>query len=191
MGERDVKIEEQEIDHARVHETVGQIPHHSGEKKTERNVPPEIGTARAQEKSENKKKRDRRKHNEERVVVSEGTKGRARVRDVDDVEVTGNDDARHVRIDLLNHKPLRDLIERVKRQREAEKKFHVDLGRDAPPGRPTFFLNVTLNTVSSDGSEIRPYLCQLPHLRTDRTIRDALCSCPPPHDDASSAHMSS
>ena len=57
MSERDVKIEEEEIDHPRVHETVGQISEDAGEQKPERNVAPEIRPPPSQQKPENKKKR--------------------------------------------------------------------------------------------------------------------------------------
>ena len=76
-----VQIEEEKIDHMSIKKAIGKISHDAGQQERQRDVAPNIWWPLSQKKNQNNEKRDRRNYDEESVVVSEGTKRRARVRD--------------------------------------------------------------------------------------------------------------
>ena len=59
MRERDVEIEQREIDHVAVEETVGQVAHDSAEQEGQRNIPQRVaGFCSAKEKRKDKNERE-------------------------------------------------------------------------------------------------------------------------------------
>src|SRR5436853_7830006 len=79
----------------------------------------------AEQKNQRKQQRNTRNHNEEAIVVREGTERRSVVGDVNQMKKVRHDDNRLIRIDRLQDERLRDAVERVKRQRDEQNIFHV------------------------------------------------------------------
>ncbi len=69
-------------------------------------------------KTEDKDQRGTGKDDEEQVVITKGTEGRAGVRDEDEGEKIRDDETRLVRRDVTQRHPLRHLVEDVERERE-------------------------------------------------------------------------
>ena len=120
-----VQIEEEKIDHMSIKKAIGKISHDAGQQERQRDVAPNIWWPLSQKKNQNNEKRDRRNYDEESVVVSEGTKRRARVRDVDQVEETRDHNARFVGTNEPQDQLFCPLIERIEREREKEDEFHI------------------------------------------------------------------
>jgi len=121
-----VKIEKKKIDDVSVKKTVGQVPQHASRQQGQRNIAPDVPRPPPDEKRYDKEKRETGNHDEKGVVVLERTESCTRVRDVDQIEPTGNDHARLIRFDEPKHIIFGQLIERVERQRKEENEFHVD-----------------------------------------------------------------
>jgi hypothetical protein len=120
-----VQIEEEKIDHMSIKKAIGKISQDASEKERKRNIAPNIWWSPPQEKKQNNEKCNRRNYDEESVVVPEGTKRRARVRHVDQVEEIGDHWTRFLRTNEPQDQVLGPLIERVERQREKEDEFHI------------------------------------------------------------------
>src|SRR4051794_1300589 len=89
------------------------------------------------EQREDEDQRGAGERDKEEVVILEGAEGRASVGEEDEGEKFRDDDARRVRIDVVDRPPFRELIERVERQGEEEEEAHRSSlnagGRPAPP----------------------------------------------------------
>jgi hypothetical protein len=77
MGQGKVQVEKQKVDDMTVPETISQVPQNPREQKPQSYPTPRIGKVTAREKEENNGERDNRKHDEEPVVVGEGTESRS------------------------------------------------------------------------------------------------------------------
>src|ERR1700730_623594 len=121
-----MEIEKKKIDDVSVRKTVGQVPQHASHQQGQRNIAPNVPRPPPNEKRHDKEKRQTGDHDEKLVVVLERTESSTRVRDVDQIEQAGNDDARLVRFDEPKHIIFGQLIERVERQRKEENEFHID-----------------------------------------------------------------
>lgn len=121
-----VQIEEEKIDHVSIKKAIGKISHDASQQERERDVAPNIWWSPPQKKNQNNEKRDRRNYDEKRVVVSEGTKRRAGIRDVDQVEEIPDHNARFVGTNEPQDQLFCPLIERVEREREKEHESHID-----------------------------------------------------------------
>lgn len=104
---------------------IGQISHDPGEEQSERDIAQGVARVLAEEKRDDKDERAERERDEEGVVVLEGTEGRPVVRDKNEREKLGHNDARRFRREMADCQPLRHLIESVKRQRKKEDKSHL------------------------------------------------------------------
>ena len=120
-----VQIEEEKIDHMSVKKAIGKISHDASQQERQRDVAPNIWWSLSQKKNQNNEKRDRRNYDEESIVVPEGTKRRARVCDVDEVEEIPDHRARFVGTNEPQDELLCPLVERVEREREKEDEFHI------------------------------------------------------------------
>ena len=121
-----VEIEKKKIDDVSVKKAIGQVSQDASEQERQRNIAPDVPGPPPDEKRHDKEKRETGNHDEKRVVVLERTESRTRVRDVDQVEQTGNDHAWLIRFDEPKHIIFGQLIERVERQRKEENEFHTD-----------------------------------------------------------------
>jgi hypothetical protein len=108
-----------------IKKAIGKISQDASEKERKRNIAPNIWWSTPQEKNQNNEKCDRRNYDEESVVVPEGTKRRARVRDVDQVEEIRDHRARFLGTNETQDQLLGPLIERVERERDKEDEFHI------------------------------------------------------------------
>ena len=81
-----VQIEEEKIDHMSIKKAIGKISHDASQQERQRDVAPNIWWSPPEKKNQNNKKRDRRNYDEESVVVPEGTKRRASVRYINQIE---------------------------------------------------------------------------------------------------------
>ena len=120
-----VQIEEEKIDHMSIKKAIGKISQDASEKERERNIAPNIWWSTPQEKNQNNEKCDRRNYDEESVVVPEGTKRRAGIRYVDQVEETRDHNSRFVGTNGPQDQLFCPLIERVERERDKEDEFHI------------------------------------------------------------------
>jgi len=117
MRERDVQIEEQEVDHMAVQKTIGEISHDSGQEQGKRNVAQPVPGALPKEQRQDENKRDTGKDDEKPIVVPERSEGRSGVGDVNETKKIGDNDTQLLRVNVAEDEPFRDLVERVKRQR--------------------------------------------------------------------------
>ena len=108
-----------------IKKAIGKISQDASQQERQRDVAPNIRRSTPQEKNQNNEKCDRRNYDEESVVVPEGTKRRARVRDVDQVEEIRDHNARFVGTNEPQDQLFCPLIERVEREREKEDEFHI------------------------------------------------------------------
>ena len=106
---------------------IGKISQDAGEQKRQRDIARNIGCSPPDEENQNNEKGDRRNYDEERIVVPEGTKRRARICDVDQVEETRDHNARFVGTNEPQDQLFCPLIERVEREREKEDESHIDV----------------------------------------------------------------
>ena len=120
-----VQIEQEKIDHMSIKKAIGKISQDAGEQKRQRDIAPNIGCSPPDEENQNNEKGDRRNYDEERIVVPEGTKRRARVCEVDEVEEIPDHRARFVGTNEPQDELLCPLVERVEREREKEDEFHI------------------------------------------------------------------
>lgn len=71
MGQRDVQVEKQKVDHVAMHEPIGQVPENAGKQEREGNITPGVARMRTEQKGEDKDKCGEGKGDEEQVVVPE------------------------------------------------------------------------------------------------------------------------
>jgi len=116
MSKRNMQIEEKKIDNMSVEKAVGKIPQNAGEQQGEGNIAPNIRRPTTDQQRHDKEQGKTRDRDKKCVVVLEGAKSRARVRDVHQIEEPGNDNARLIRFDEPKHTRLRQLIKRIERQ---------------------------------------------------------------------------
>src|SRR5436190_24354764 len=208
-----MQIKEQEIDHVTVQKTIGEITEHPGEKQSESDASPRIVGFAAQEQNRHDEEGDKRKRNEESVVVPERPKGGAGIGNVHQGEKIRNNNAWIGWIDEAQDKILRDLVEDVERQGEIEKNLHrvcysgehmrPRVHQSAPrrteegsmpsswflSARPNCSrqgaVNSTRGACAPRSSKQRVIFCP-PLRRSGRTIRDASRFCRPSADGASS-----
>ncbi len=109
------EIEEKEIDHMTVEESVGKITEDAGEQKTERQSAPGIGRFAPKEQEGNHNQRDTGQRDEEAVVVGKRTKGGAGVSHMDKGEKIRNEKLWLAGIDEAQDQLLGYLIKRVER----------------------------------------------------------------------------
>ena len=122
-----VQIEQEKIDHMSIKKAIGKISQDAGEQKRQRDIAPNIGCSPPDEENQNNEKGDRRNYDEERIVVPEGTKRRARVRDVNQIEEIRDYNTRFVGTNEPQDQLFCPLIERVEREREKEHESHIDV----------------------------------------------------------------
>jgi hypothetical protein len=116
MSERNMQIEEKKIDDVSVEKAIGKIPQDAGEQQGERNIAPNVHRPPTNQQQHDKEEGKARDHHKKCIVVLEGAKSRARVRDVNQIEEPGDDSAVLIGFDEPKHTRLRQLIERVERQ---------------------------------------------------------------------------
>lgn len=124
VRQRHVQIEEQKIDDVTVRETIGQVSHDASQEQTKRQVSQQVWRAPPDQEREHKNERDAGEHDKKGVVVLKRAEGGAVVRHVDETEEIGDDGMEILRIDVAEHEPFRELVQRVKREREKEDEFH-------------------------------------------------------------------
>ena len=126
-----MQIEEQEIDDVAVDQTVSEISKHTRQQQGERNVAQRIRRATTQEQGDDEEQRQKAKDDKGEVVVFENAESSTGVRHIHDVKNIRNDHVRGlVRDNKPKHKPFRDLIECVERQRNQENEFHLERSRN-------------------------------------------------------------
>ena len=123
-----VQIEEEKIDHMSIKKAIGKISHDASQQERQRDVAPNIWWSPPEKKNQNNEERDRRNYDEKRVVVSEGTKCRGRIRDVDQIkEIRYYNAPRLLGTNEPQDQLFCPLIERIEREREKEHESHIDL----------------------------------------------------------------
>ena len=120
MCERDMKIEEEEIDHVSVKQTVGQVSHDAGEKQSQRDIAPAVPHVTPKKESHYESQGRAGKDNEEEVIVPKRPEGGAGIRNKNQREKLRHNDSRLFRRDVLKREPLRHLVERVEREGKEE-----------------------------------------------------------------------
>jgi hypothetical protein len=121
-----VEIEKKKIDDVSVKKAISKVSQDTSEQERQRNIAPNVPGPPPDEKRRDKEKRETGNYDEKRVVVLERAESCTRVRDVDQIEETGNDHVRLIRFDEPKHIRFGELIERVERQGKEENEFHVD-----------------------------------------------------------------
>ena len=121
-----MQIEEQKIDHMAVDETIGQVSHDSRQEQGERQVAQDIGRSWPKEQCQNDNKCQAGEDDKERVVVLERSESRAVVCHIHEIEETVHNGKLWIlRMNVLEHQPFCDLVQRVKRKREKEDESHL------------------------------------------------------------------
>ena len=126
IGEADMEIEEEKIDHVSVEESIGEIAQNPGQEQAKRDASPRIARSRTREQENHDDERDTGNKDEKAVVVPERTEGRPGVGHMNETEDVGRDQvARLGGIDETEDEIFRDLIERVERDGEKEENSHA------------------------------------------------------------------
>src|SRR6476646_10798233 len=126
MRERNVKVEEEEIDDVAVDQTVGEISKHTRQQQGERYVPQRIRRATTQEQRNDEEQCQKAKDDKGEVVVFENAEGGTGVCYIHDVKNIRNHYVwRLVGDNKPKYKPFCDLIECIERQRNQENEFHL------------------------------------------------------------------
>src|ERR1051326_1893543 len=97
VRQRNVQVEEREIDHVTVKEPVRQVAHYSSEEESQGDITqPVAGTHPSQEERENEDESETGEDDEKRVLVLERTEGGAVIGHVDESEEIRNDELRRI-----------------------------------------------------------------------------------------------
>jgi len=124
VRERDMQIDQQEIDDVAVEETIGEISHNAGQEQGERDVAQCVGGPPSQEQGQNNTERDTREDDEKGVVVPKRPEGRAGVGHVHEAKKIGDNKMPLLCLNVAEHPPFRDLIQGVERERQEKDESH-------------------------------------------------------------------
>ena len=98
-------------------QSIGQIAQYPGEEQSEGEIAPGIFVILfSQEKGNDRDQSDARQHDEERVVIFEGTESRPGIGDIHQIKPARNDLELGFGVDVMPNPILADLIERIERQ---------------------------------------------------------------------------
>jgi hypothetical protein len=110
MGIREMQIKEKKIDDVTMEEPVGQVAKDTGKQKAKGNISPNVVGAPANEKENDKNKRETGKADEKCVVVLKRSECRAGIGYVHQVEKVFDNDMRIVRRHMAQNKMLGELV---------------------------------------------------------------------------------
>ena len=98
-------------------QSISQIAQYPGEEQGQGEIAPRIFVIpSSQEKGNHRDQSDARQHDEERVVIFEGTEGRPGIGDIHQIKPARNDRDLGFGVDVMPNPILADLIKRIERQ---------------------------------------------------------------------------
>ena len=117
IGEADVQIKKEEVDHVSPKQAICQISQNAGKEKRQRYIPPQVRPPVSHEQNCHDDHCDDGNYNEESVVALERSKRCAGIGDVNQIEEIGHYTASIVRAYRSQYPLLRQLIQSVERKR--------------------------------------------------------------------------
>ena len=125
IGEADVQIKKEKVDHVSVKQAICQISQNAGKEKRQRYIPPRVRSPVSHQQNRHDDQCDEGNYDEESVVALEGSKRRAGIGDVNQIEEVRHYTASIVEAHRSQYPLLRQLVQSVERKREKEDEPHL------------------------------------------------------------------